>query len=429
MSANDLEPLRKKKKRSKLSKFGKYLTKNLPPANPKYIFEPSPKDYTEYDVSNHGVLISDVNASTVLNNLLTSERDTEGRKQRPPLYPVGWGWNAGRRAGNLTEFEIFYPKQVQKSVQHNYIASATGANHSLIVSDNGAVFSFGEGRCGQLGYGNQFTNEHPKGGIIQAFPRAVAPSGEYNKGCDIKVTQVACGATFSLARQLCPDEGVALRRGLQQMTKALSSLLNTYGEAEILQRALSSVKQEHFDASVKSKGIVTAWGMGNNGELGLGKYITFSPSPLAIPRFKNMRIIQIAAGPEHVLAINSSKQLYSWGKGGSGRLGLSDFNDRHTPEYVSFYRLFNVEYCAAGDAHSAVLITNLSTKSSSLSSIQLKRISTFGRGYHGRLGNGTNRNTCTPVAITNWLPSMQGLNIRQVVYVYICICMYTYTYV
>jgi alpha-tubulin suppressor-like RCC1 family protein len=71
-----------------------------------------------------------------------------------------------------------------------------------------------------------------------------------------------------------------------------------------------------------------------------------------------MRIIQIAAGYEHVLAINSNKQLFSWGSGGSGRLGLLDFQDRYSPEYVSFYKAFNVEYCAAGDAHSAVVITN-----------------------------------------------------------------------
>jgi hypothetical protein len=57
------------------------------------------------------------------------------------------------------------------------------------------------------------------------------------------------------------------------MEDSLSSLLITYGEAEILQRALSSVKQERFDASIKSKGVVTAWGMGNHGELGLGIYI------------------------------------------------------------------------------------------------------------------------------------------------------------
>jgi alpha-tubulin suppressor-like RCC1 family protein len=224
---------------------------------------------------------------------------------------------------------------------------------------------------------------------------------------------VGCGATFSLAREVSPVEGVALRRGLRQTEQALESLLTVYGEAEILHRAMSDVKQERFSAAVLSMGVVTSWGMGNHGELGLGKYMTFSPSPLAIPRFRNMRIVQIAAGPEHVLAINSKKQLFSWGRGQSGRLGLSDFEDRYAPEYVSFYKSYNVEYCAAGYAHSAVLITNISVRGVTTTA-QLRRLSTFGRGYHGRLGNGTNRNSCIPVAVTEWPPSTKGLQIRQV---------------
>ena len=43
----------------------------------------------------------------VRNKLKIGESDDEGRKQKPPLYPVGWGWNSGGRAGNITEFEIF----------------------------------------------------------------------------------------------------------------------------------------------------------------------------------------------------------------------------------------------------------------------------------------------------------------------------------
>jgi hypothetical protein len=43
-----------------------------------------------------------------------------------------------------------------------------------------------------------------------------------------------------------------------------------------------------------------------------------------------------------------------------------------------------------------------------------RRVSTFGCGYHGRLGNGTNTNSCIPVTVTQWLPSMDGLQVRQV---------------
>ena len=397
--------------KQKTSSAKGHLSSNLPLLDSTHYFKGNTKNARKSDLPQTSICKDGEHAlddSSWLNELVDG-----GRGPHPPLYPVGWGWNTSGCTGNITDVEVFSPKQIQRSTQRNFIRSAAGANHSLIVSDSGKVFSFGEGKYGQLGYGNKFFNDQVKGAITQAYPKPVAPSLEFRRGQETKVAEVGCGSTFSVAREICPEEDVVLRRGLLEANSALLSLLKVYGHIEILCEAMSHIRHELFLSSQLSTGTVTTWGTGNHGELGLGNSVKFSSSPSPIPKFKGMRIIQIAVGSEHVLAINWEKKLYSWGRGQSGRLGHSDFEDRHSPKMIAFFLPYDVEFCAAGHAHSAVLFTNDLVRNK-LSTDPLRSLSTFGRGYHGRLGNGTNRNVCTPVIVSQWPSSLKGLQLQQV---------------
>lgn len=387
---------------------------NLPQPDPKFVFEKTAKDLQLNETSVHGLLLADKGEATaVFEHLTSAEQDVEGSRSRQPLYPIGWGWNSEGRAGNLTEREIFTPHHVQRSIRHNYIASAAGYSHSLLVTEEGQIFSFGGGRDGQLGYGNIFNEDYPKGGITQYVPRQVTPSGVYYVDrTDVKVAQVACGATFSVAREICPEEGVDMRRGLRQAEQALLSLGKLYKNCDTLQRAYAAVRQERFAAGQMSRGAVTTWGSGERGQLGLGPDTYYAPAPTVLSKLQHYQVIQIAAGYDHVTARSTTGQLFTWGSGRNGKLGHGDFDDRPSPEMVAFYRLFNVEWCSAGDNHSAVLITN--RRSTVPCSEQIRRVSCFGRGAHGRLGNGSNRNMHTPVVVSKWLPSVEGWQVRQV---------------
>lgn len=67
------------------------------------------------------------------------------------LHAAAWGWNANHRCGHLTATELDEPHHVQRSKKRNYIAAAAGKHHSLLISDRGVVYTFGDGRKGQLG--------------------------------------------------------------------------------------------------------------------------------------------------------------------------------------------------------------------------------------------------------------------------------------
>lgn len=335
----------------------------------------------------------------------------EEEVSKPPLRGVAWGWNSDGRSGNVLLENVDEPRQTQKSHNRNFISCAAGLNHSLLVDDKGIVYSFGSGRRGQLGYGNIFNDEKGKGGIVQAVPRAVTPSGAIKYGTDMKITQVGAGAQFSVAREVSSKEALDLFKNLRAMEHSIQSVKAIFYDSEKVQKAWAEIRQERYRANRIAEGRVCTWGTGKHGQLGLGPYVKFAPAPTIIPKLQGIRITQISVGLNHVLAISAEGKLYSWGSGKSGKLGHKNFDDLFVPRTVLFFEPYYVEYCCAGDNHSCVLITN---RKGPPRDEQLRRVSTFGRGAHGRLGNGTNRNSCVPVLVTKWPPSSTGVKFIQV---------------
>jgi alpha-tubulin suppressor-like RCC1 family protein len=317
-------------------------------------------------------------------------------KQRFRYNICGWGWNSSNRVGNLTEENVTFPRPVQRSNRTNYISAYAGKNHSLFVSEEGNIYSIGDGRRGQLGYGNMFTGLPTKGGIRQATPLPITPTGELKFGRDLQCVQVAAGGSFSIAREATPSEGSLVVNGFLRMESSIIKLLKIYPDSESLKRVWCYVRHERFIINRKSEGLVITWGTGKHGELGLGQDELFSSYPQVNFRllFFKKCISHISTGERHVLAIDSVGYVYSWGSGRSGRLGHGDFEDRYTPEQIKYFQQMIVLTCSAGDAHSGVLaIARENTGDTT------RKILCFGRGAHGRLGYGSNRNMNLPVIV------------------------------
>ena len=331
-----------------------------------------------------------------------------------PLWAVGWGWNANGRVGHNTAIELREPGHVQKSGSQRYISASTGRHHSLLVTDSGKVFTFGEGRQMQMGLGNPITSMPQKGGVLQAFPRATNPSGELRSGeeklRDLRIMQAGAGGTFSIAREIEEDEGVALSNGLTELLGKLKYLRNLYPDCIPLQHAWAAARHERAIIGRLCKGEILVWGEGKRGQLGMGRYVTKLPYPRPIPRLRRIRIKKIATGMDHILAINADAELWTWGVGSDGRLGHGDFEDKFVPTKVEFFETYYVEEVSAGDAHSAVLTRSKRGEREG----QNYMISTFGRGAHGRLGNGRNLNQNTPVGVLHYPPSCNGMKVLQV---------------
>lgn len=71
------------------------------------------------------------------------------------------------------------------------------------------------------------------------------------------------------------------------------------------------------------EGKVYSYGYGEYGALGHGGMIQTS-IPKPITRLSNRQVIQLACGEFHTLALTKELDLYAWGRGFEGQLGIRD---------------------------------------------------------------------------------------------------------
>ncbi|EGG16606.1 regulator of chromosome condensation domain-containing protein [Cavenderia fasciculata] len=130
-----------------------------------------------------------------------------------------------------------------------------------------------------------------------------------------------------------------------------------------------------------------SWGKGSDGQLGLGSRSDHS-SPTAIPLFTSDPIVRICCGHYHTVALTSQSKLYSWGMGFA--LGHGQAKDKLVPTLIeAFSPCTKVVNIACGFSHTAVLT-------------EKGKCLTFGHGDHGQLGyfNKKNESTSSLVPIT-----------------------------
>ena len=92
-----------------------------------------------------------------------------------------WGSCSFGKLGHSDQQIQLLPKKIEAFAGQRVVAVSAGAHHSLAITADGAVWSWGDGLDGQLGHGDQQRQLLPK--KVEAFAgrRVVAVSaGEYN---------------------------------------------------------------------------------------------------------------------------------------------------------------------------------------------------------------------------------------------------------
>ena len=86
----------------------------------------------------------------------------------------------------------------------------------------------------------------------------------------------------------------------------------------------------HHCIALTSAGAVHTWGRGSRGQLGHGDDADVAePRPLAVKKkgdygSRALKVVQVAAGDDHSMAVTNEGGLWVWGDGGDGRLGLAE---------------------------------------------------------------------------------------------------------
>ncbi|ETN22759.1 hypothetical protein PPTG_02593 [Phytophthora nicotianae INRA-310] len=102
---------------------------------------------------------------------------------------------------------------------------------------------------------------------------------------------------------------------------------------DVLFRKIDSLSTHSI--AITAKGDAMSWGNGDKYRLGHGSSTKeYAPRTIEFLRLKG-RVRDLACGLGHTLALMESGELFAWGNGSNGRLGLGDSNDRSSPARVT----------------------------------------------------------------------------------------------
>eukprot|EP00252_Welwitschia_mirabilis_P003499 TRINITY_DN13557_c0_g1_i1.p1 TRINITY_DN13557_c0_g1~~TRINITY_DN13557_c0_g1_i1.p1 ORF type:complete len:436 (+),score=82.89 TRINITY_DN13557_c0_g1_i1:975-2282(+) len=247
---------------------------------------------------------------------------------------------------------------------------SAGASHTAAILSGNIVCSWGRGEDGQLGHGDAEDQHLPT--IISALD-----------SCEI--TSVICGADHTTAYS---DKTLAVYSwgwgDFGRLGHGNSSDLFIPQAIKALQGL--RIKQiscgDSHCLAVTDDGVVQSWGRNQNGQLGLGD-TEDCLVPQKIEFFKGTAVKMVAAGAEHTVAVTEDGELYGWGWGRYGNLGLADRNDRLVPEQVASITEEKFSMVACGWRHTIAVSDSGS-------------LFTYGWSKYGQLGHGDYADHLTP---------------------------------
>jgi len=128
---------------------------------------------------------------------------------------------------------------------------------------------------------------------------------------------------------------------------------------------------------------VYMWGRGEDGQIGIGD-TNDQFKPVFIESLKDVK--EIACGSGHTVVLTTNGRVFSWGRGDDGRLGHGDQAYKYVPKPVISLRSKEVVRITCGSYHTAAV-----TKSG--------KLYTWGGGMYGKLGVGNEQGSSIPVLV------------------------------
>ncbi|CAB3257193.1 unnamed protein product [Arctia plantaginis] len=255
------------------------------------------------------------------------------------LYACGEGTNGRLGLGHSNNVSSPRANPYLAHVLVRRVAVHSGGKHALALTADGKVYSWGEGEDGKLGQGNRITLEMPR--LIESL------SGE-------RVVSIACGSAHSAcvtARGHLYTWGLGeygrLGHG-DDMTQLLPKMVEALSSFRVVQVACGS--RDAQTLALTACGKVFSWGDGDFGKLGRGGSDGCAV-PMNVERLNTLGVIQVECGAQFSLALTRDGEVWTWGKGDYFRLGHGCDAHVRRPTLVEALRGRRVIHVAVGALH------------------------------------------------------------------------------
>jgi len=374
-----------------------------------------------------------VNVSGVLNGKFL-EQITTGEAHTCALDSDGktycWGLNSSGQLGDGSNTDRNTPVAVY--TQGNLTGRAleqvvAGSLHTCVVASSSEGFCWGAGANGRLGNNNSADQNAPvlidtsSLSLPPAVPRVRLDDADCISVTVVSNTSITCITSPHVAGWVdvsvtINGETQVLINGFRYDSLDVTAISPDYGPdtggtmvtitgtgfyMSGIYIADVATGTNHTLA-IDDEGNLYAWGRNNQGQLGRNN-TTNASVPVKIsggvisgsPLVAGVKIVQIAAGDEHSMAIDDQGNLYTWGNGAYGRLGRGNTTNSNVPVKISggvvsgssLTAGISLAQVAAGYLHSMAIDTQ-------------GNLHTWGRNNQGQLGRGNGTNSNVPVRIS-----------------------------
>ncbi|XP_008933489.1 PREDICTED: probable E3 ubiquitin-protein ligase HERC1, partial [Merops nubicus] len=217
-----------------------------------------------------------------------------------------WGDGDYGKLGHGNSSTQKYPKLIQGPLQGKVVVCVSaGYRHSAAVTEDGELYTWGEGDFGRLGHGDSNSRNIP------TLVKDISNVGE-----------VSCGSSHTIA--LSKDGRTVWSFGGGDNGKLGHGDTNRVYKPKVIEalqgmfiRKVCAGSQSSL--ALTSTGQVYAWGCGAC--LGCGSSEATALRPKLIEELAATRIVDISIGDSHCLALSHDNEVYAWGNNSMGQCG------------------------------------------------------------------------------------------------------------
>ncbi|XP_042351682.1 probable E3 ubiquitin-protein ligase HERC3 [Plectropomus leopardus] len=212
----------------------------------------------------------------------------------------------------------YIPKPLEALRNITVSQVACGSQHSVALTKDGQVYTWGQDSRGQLGLGKKTPGANSPQHLrsLSAIPVVqIAAGGEQSFALSVS------GGVFSWGRNDCGQLGLGDTKGRHTPTAVLC--LNMKKIIHV------SCGKDHT-ATLTKDGAVFTFGSGQYGQLGHNSFSN-ELRPRLVAELWGAKVTKIACGRHHTLVLTDSKQLYSFGCGEQGQLGRGEESHPSVP--------------------------------------------------------------------------------------------------
>ncbi|XP_059191486.1 RCC1 domain-containing protein 1-like [Centropristis striata] len=189
---------------------------------------------------------------------------------------------------------------------------ALSAEHAILLSASGAVYTWGLGSHGQLGHGDLTSEEAPR--VVEALwgmPMSCIATGGWHSVCISDGGDLYVWGWNESGQLGLPSGG--LRKALQQQSSQHTGAPCQDASTSPTDKPLEGEKHEDV-------------------------FISIQAFPALMDITPSCEIKTVSCGSRHTAAVTTTGDLYTWGWGDYGQLGHQTFISSDEPQCVEFFR-------------------------------------------------------------------------------------------